>query len=197
MANTANKKVRFGLSNVHYALIKDDGTYDEPKAWPGAVSLTLDPEGDSSTFYADNGPYSVFTVNNGYTGSLEMAVLEKEVAVDLLGEIEDAIGGVYDDADAQSKPFALLFEIGGNKANERYVLYNCLMNRPSKGAETTNESTDPSTETMEFSATPTPIEIGEETKNVTKYYLEDNEAGHTVFLNWYKEVKTPTAAIAA
>ena len=92
----AEKKVRFGLKKVHYALLETDGTYGTPKPWTGAVALTLTPEGDSSAFYADDGPYAQFVVNGGYTGSLEMAVLEPQIAADLLGEAKDAIGGVYD-----------------------------------------------------------------------------------------------------
>ena len=192
----AEKKVRFGLKKVHYALLESDGTYGTPKPWTGAVALTLTPEGDSSAFYADDGPYAQFVVNGGYTGSLEMAVLEPQIAADLLGEAKDAIGGVYEDADAQPAPFALLFEIGGNVNQERYALYSCKMSRPTRESDTTTESTDPNTVTMDFTAIPKEMKIGEDTKNVTKYVLEDAEASHTVFAAWFDEVKTPTAAAA-
>ena len=54
----ANNKVKYGLKNVHYA-IYNSGTdsYSTPVAVPGAVNLSLSPEGSSYTFYADNVAY--------------------------------------------------------------------------------------------------------------------------------------------
>ena len=55
-------KIRYGLKNVHYAKItkSDTGiiTYEKPKPYKGAVSLTLDAEtGDATKFYADDEIY--------------------------------------------------------------------------------------------------------------------------------------------
>ena len=53
-------KVKFNLKNVHAAKLteKEEGgstkfEYGVPKAIPGAVSISLDAEGESSPFYAD------------------------------------------------------------------------------------------------------------------------------------------------
>lgn len=52
-----NNKVKFNICNCHYALQRaaEDGemTFDTPVAMPGAVSLALDPNGESESFYAD------------------------------------------------------------------------------------------------------------------------------------------------
>ena len=50
-------KVKFNICNVHYALqtIGDNGdvSFGTPVPMPGAVSLSLDANGEPSNFYAD------------------------------------------------------------------------------------------------------------------------------------------------
>ena len=54
---TKKNKVKFNICNVHYALItvSEEGevTFGTPVAMPGAVSLSLEPNGEPSNFYAD------------------------------------------------------------------------------------------------------------------------------------------------
>lgn len=73
-------KVKFGIKNVHYALLTDETTptFETPVAIPGAVSLSLEANGDSSSFHADDMQYFVTIVNNGYTGDLEVALFHSQ-----------------------------------------------------------------------------------------------------------------------
>ena len=49
-----SNKVKFGLKNCHYAkaTFDEDGnvTYEKPIRMPGAVSLSMDPEGENENF---------------------------------------------------------------------------------------------------------------------------------------------------
>lgn len=149
-------KIKFGLSNVHYAIatIADDGsaTYGNPVAWPGAVTLTLDPEGSSEPFYADNIVYFMSTANSGYTGSFESALIPDSFRTDVLGEIEDGQGVFLENADALTKHFALLFQFEGDETQTRHVLYNCTASRAAAGSETKQDTITPVTETIDLTA---------------------------------------------
>ena len=81
-------KVKYNLKNVHAAKLTrgEDGsfTYAKPKAIPGAVSISLDAEGDSSPFYADGIVYFRSTANNGYSGDLEIALIPEWFRTEIL-----------------------------------------------------------------------------------------------------------------
>ena len=81
MANK-NNKVKYNIKNVYAAKMAEtvsNGvstfTYETPKPIPGAVSLSLDAEGESSPFYADGIVYFRTVTNNGYSGDLEIALI--------------------------------------------------------------------------------------------------------------------------
>ena len=111
MADT--NKIRYGIKGCYYAVatIAADGTatYDTPVALPGAVSLSLSPEGDTTPFYADNIVYYTAIANNGYSGDLELAKIPDSFLTDCLGYAADTNGVLYADAGASPVNFALLF----------------------------------------------------------------------------------------
>ena len=187
-------KVRFGLEKAYYALIQEDGTYSAPKHLNGAVALSLNAEGDTSNFYAENMAYYTLSTNSGYTGELEIAFFEDDDAMALLGEKKAANGVIYEDAAAQPAPFVLLFQTLGNVNDKRYAMYNCTLSRPSLEANTTSDTTDPDTTTLNFTAIPAEIEIDGASVKVTKGVIENTEAGKAIYDAWYTEVQLPGAA---
>ena len=107
-------KVKYNLKNVHAAKLTrgEDGTftYAKPKAIPGAVSISLDSEGDSSPFYADGIVYFRSTANNGYSGDLEIALIPEWFRTEILKEELDTNGVLIENASiTELEKFALLF----------------------------------------------------------------------------------------
>ncbi len=149
-------KIKFGIKNVFYAVatIATNGsaTYSAPVALPGAVSISLDQQGETTPFYADNIVYYTSVANNGYEGDLEMAKLPDVFLKDVLGFKEDHNGALFEDANAPVVHFALLFQFEGDKHARRHVLYNCTANRPSVSGMTKEESIEPQTETVTITA---------------------------------------------
>lgn len=187
----ADKLVRYGLSNVHYAIYDTSTeTYGDPVSWPGAVSLSLSPDGDTGTFWADNIKYATFANNGGYTGTLEMAADNDEIMVDLLGYIDDN-GLIVEPTDATTVYFALMFEVSGNVRAQRTVLYCCTLARPSKDANTKTDSTDPDTVSFDFEASSLDFTIDGTTRNVVKATIENTTANATVYETFMEAVLTP------
>lgn len=179
-------KVKFGLKNVHYALraIGEDGsvTFETPKRIPGAVSMSLSPDGETTPFYADDSLYFTTISNNGYTGNLEVAVIPDDFRVEVLGESLDTKKVQFEDAKSQPKAFALLFEFDGDAAAIKHVLYNCKATRPTIEGETKAKSIEAKTETLELVAAP-----GEDGYVKAK---TGDQTDAQIVENWYKTVYT-------
>jgi phi13 family phage major tail protein len=199
-------KVKFGLRNVHYAklTVGEDGTptYAAPTPWPGAVSLGLDAEGDTTPFYADDTQYFVAVSNNGYSGDFESAMIPDDFNESIMGNIKDPNGVQLEDSSVQPEAFALLFEFEGDKNAIRHVLYNCKMTRASVESATTEDSTEPQTETGTITASPLTLPepitmtVGTETKTVTSIVKGKTTADttSTVYQGWYGTVYLPTSS---
>ena len=83
MAETENK-VQFNLKNVHYAVLESDNgqpQWLDPVKVPGAVNLNLAAQGEVTPFYADGIVYYQSSVNNGYSGDLEMARFPEKMQI--------------------------------------------------------------------------------------------------------------------
>ena len=151
---TANK-VKYGLKNVHYALyVASTDSYGTVKAVPGAVNLSLSPEGESNTFYADNVAYFVTQADQGYSGELEIATIPDDMRKDVWGWSTDTNGVLIEDNQAAVKTFALLFQINGDQYDRHCVLYACSAGRPNINGATIGEQAEPQTETISLTAMP-------------------------------------------
>ena len=186
-----SNKVKYNLKNVHAAKLTEtvvegvtNYSYATPQAIPGAVSITLDAEGDSSPFYADGIVYFRTYANNGYSGDLEIALIPEWFRTEILKETLDTNGVLVEKADnTESVKFALLFEFDGDERAIRHVMYNCSASRPSIESSTKEETIEPGTETLSLTADP-------REDGLVKSRTGDTTDA-TTYANWYSTVYVP------
>lgn len=178
-------KVKYNLKNVHYA-VATTGGYSTPVAISGAVNLTLDPQGDDYIFYADGMRYFEYHTNNGYSGSLEMALIPEDFKTAILGEYSTG-GKVFELDDVQVVNFALGFQIDGDDKDNLFWFYNCSASRPTVAGQTKEESIEVNTETLNISNSPDP-RITVNSKHPTK--VKNADASTTTSGAWFSAVIT-------
>lgn len=185
---STKNKVKFNIRNVHYAklTVADDGSYSfgTPVAMPGAVSLSLDPNGEPSIFYADGYAYYTISNNQGYEGDLELAMVPESFRTDILKETLDKNKVLVEDASVATEKFALLFEFDGDINKIRHVIYNCTATRPNIESATKEDEIEVKTETLTITASP--LQDG-----LVKARTSDTTAT-TAYNAWYDEVYIPS-----
>ena len=180
-------KVKFNICNVHYAIltVAEDGTFSfgTPVPMPGAVSLSLDANGEPSNFYADGYAYYTISNNMGYDGDLELAIVPESFRTDVLKETLDANNVLIENANVETENFALLFEFDGDVKKIRHVLYNCAASRPGIESQTNEEEVEVKTETLSIKAAPL-------SNGIVKAKTGD-ETDQETYENWYQSVYIP------
>lgn len=183
-------KVSFGLKGAHYAVITEEEgviTYGTPIPMPGSVELSLEPNGDPAEMWADDGLYYSEDNNQGYNGTLNIAMIPQTFAIDCLGEVlDETTGTIAEVAEAKKKKFALLFEFSGDVKAVRHVIYQCIASRPTISSSTKTTSKEPTTTELAFKASPTPFDEKLYVKNKT---IPSDPS--TTYDNWYKNVFVP------
>lgn len=196
----SENKVKFGLKNVHYALVTEtvatDGsgaitsTYGSLKALAGAVSLSMSSSASKSVFRADNSDYYISYGEGGYEGDLEVARVNEDFLKDVLGYVEDDDKILVEAGSAfkTTNYFALVFEFDGDAQATKHCLYKCSASRPDIASQTTGEngSTDPQTETITITAVP-------RADNDKYIHLQTQDSTTTAVIEaWYSAVPVPT-----
>ena len=182
-------KVKFGLKNLYIApySVSSQGavTYGTPVAWPGSVSLSMEPQGESNSFYADDTKYYVATSNDGYEVTLETALVPDWFIKDYLGQTVDSVGNLVEQNTDTPAYFAALFEFTGDQKAIRHCLFYCQASRPTQEAETKGESAEVKTEEIKFTAMAIPG-----TDIIKKKSTDDTTSA--AYEAWYTTVAVPT-----
>jgi len=195
MANA--NKVHFGLKNVHYAVITYTSgvpTWGTVKAIPGAVNLTLSKESSVTDFYADDVKYYHVAANNGYSGTLEMADFPAEVRKDLWNQTISSTGKLLiEDIETDAAEFALMFEIDGDQAPERYCFYRCMADRPDVAGATKADSVEVQTQSCDLTVLPVIDPTGGSAINGKVYYRTTADTPSATYTSFYSSVLTTLA----
>lgn len=190
----AKNKVKFGLKNVHVWPITEATsekiTYAEVIKVPGAVSLSLEASGDSNPFYADDMIYWNQYSNNGYEGELEIALIPEEFEVQILGYLKDKNGAIVESNSSKAKNYAMAFEFDGDVTQTRHIFYNCSSSRPNIEGATTEDKTEPQTDTISITTAPA------SDTGYVKARLEKGQTGYDTFFTTPYQVTPATGAQA-
>lgn len=192
-------KVRFGISDVYYAVMTESTasgvttiSYGSKKAIPGAVSLTLDVQGDTNDFYADNGVYASFDSNNGFSGTLTIADVPESVYTDLLGYYKDTTSGMLTELAAATEVyFGMMCKVSSNEDPIGFKFYKCALSRPAFAANTTTETIDP--DTQELSIRVMPVEAASGAKIVKSHQVLISSSAESTF---FTSIELPTVPVS-
>lgn len=173
---------------------------------PGSVALSLEAQGELTPFYADGIKYYVSASNGGYEGDWELALVTDEFREKILNEIVDANKVMLEKGDSKVNNFAFGFEIDGDQRGTRFWFYFCTATRPTTESETTEDTIEPTTDTLTVSAaavdlkgdgnmyvrakTTADVKDGLYNSWFDKVYIPDQEAMLTSLVAVYKGTKT-------
>lgn len=181
-------KIQYGLKNVYYAKLTEvtstagvtTYSYGTPKAWKGAVSLSLAPQGDTLKEYADDTEWYTQAANNGYEGDFEYEVMPDDFRENILGDTKDSNGVYLEKNDVSTNYFALMFEVNGDAKKRRNVFYKCSATRENNENQTKGESIEPTHGTLTITSVP-------RADGKVKASTGDN-TDNTTYNGWFSEV---------
>lgn len=190
VATNKPEKVKYGLRNLYYAMQKETPSgidYETPVRFPGGVSLSISPDGETVEFYADDIVYYSTVINNGYTGDLEVANVHDSFRKDVYGDFIQG-GILYENAVPVNKPFALLGEFDTDVVEKRFVLYNVTAGRPDMTNKTSEKSRTPQTEKIALTVRPIELNGRKVVKCSTTSTISEAD-----YNNFFTSVKLPPA----
>lgn len=173
------EKVRFGVCNLHVGLYEDNNgtiTLGAPMHIPGTVNISLEADSDENSFYADNVKYWTGYSDNGYTGEIENAIFPDTFKTTFMNYIQLDDGGIAQIKGEQNKPVYFMFEGTGDGGNRRMIVYNVSLGQINREYATTEDSIEPQTATLPFTAN------GDNTTGIVQVsYVETDATYSTMF----------------
>ena len=181
-------KVEFGISELHVGTYTESGgtvTLGTPYAQKGAVSFSVEVKSEQNNFYADNIVYWAGYSGGTLEGDLEVALFDDKFKKDFLGYKTLTNGGLANVKNPTKPNVYIAFEVQGDEAARRVILYNCTLGSINRSYNTIEESKEPTTETLSVTC------IGDNTSGVTMAVLKSGDSGYSSLFT------SPTAPVIA
>ena len=194
MANSSTNKVRFGLSEIHYAVATeaDDGTitYGEWKSLPRAVSIDVSENSSTVTKYADNILQFQASVVSSKSLTLNVSQVCDDFKVDCLGYKKTSGGGLLQVVDGAKPLFALGFMVKGDRNKAKKVFLKCLATGFTDDNNATDTDAGPTFADDSVSIVAYPTKSG--TSNVISYSTVEGNSDYDDLFS--TTLTVPTAA---
>lgn len=191
------KKITTGVEKAYYAILSEDGatpTYEAAKYLPGLREISITPNEEQASIYAENRLYESENSLGDIEVTLDFASIDTTDYVELLGKKVATDGGIIESVDDQPPYIALMIEktlSGGVK--EYLTLFKGKLSIPEDKAKTKEGKTE--FQTVSLSAIFMPLENG-----MWKHTVKTSDTGfnaETHATKWGKTVTIPTEKTGA
>lgn len=146
-----------GVDNFHIAKLLTDpadgqATYDEVISFPWLQSVSIEPQSEEATLYADNQAVDTANVTSRFSLTIDTATLPLEYKALLLGHTIE--NGVMTVASGDTAPyFAVMFETTKRNGKRRYVKFlKVQFAEPAETAQTKEDGITYNTPTLSATA---------------------------------------------
>ena len=177
-----SNKVTFGLTNVHYALATqtEDGswTFAVPKRLVGAQEISVEAIGGSAQVYADDTVIKTLVSNSGSNVTLKFTEIDVAFKKDIFGFLEDTNGNLVEIINAETKTFALGYEIQGDMHARRIWYFLCTATPTGDVSKTKSDSIEANS--IELNITARPIEAGD--NHILRVIAKQSDSNYATFL---------------
>ncbi|QPA31627.1 major tail protein [Thermaerobacillus caldiproteolyticus] len=144
--------VQVGLKDLHFAIMKDDETYETPEKIAGAITAKISPSSNTETLYADDGPSETVTSLGEIKVEFEVKDIPLDIQAKLLGHTVNSDGVLIKQASDTAPYVAIGFKSKKSNGKYRYVwLYKGKFELPEQEYKTMEDK--PAFQTPKVSGT--------------------------------------------
>jgi phi13 family phage major tail protein len=134
-----SKTVITGLKKLYYAVMTDEETetYSTVKYFPGLREITVTPNEETASIYAENQEWDIDSALGEIEVSMDVTDVPTDIVSEILGKQLAQTGGYIDNANDVKPYIALMFEKTLSSGVTEYVtLYKGKFNIPEDKAKT-------------------------------------------------------------